>query len=213
MGRVLAIGDVHTKIWIIEKVARIIEDYDKIVFCGDYADDFSASPKDTLNAWTALKNMQTKSPDKIALVIGNHDYIYVNNTPSMQSGYNPITRVLIDSPENKALKEWLISLPIIIEIDGVTYSHAGITNQWPGGNLWSDASPIWARPNSNSTYKDMPQVFGHTPSKTCYEVKKEVWCIDTFSTMPDGTPFGDESVLQVIDGKSFSKQYLGLALK
>lgn len=130
----------------------------------------------------------------------------------MQSGYNSITRVLIDSPENKALKEWLIGLAIIIEIDGVAYSHAGLTNQWSGAEnvsgLWNDLSPIWARPSGNSTYKDVPQVFGHTPSETCYEVKQGVWCIDTFSTMPDGTPFGDGSVLQVIDGKKFSRQYL-----
>ncbi len=28
-----------------------------------------------------------------------------------------------------------------------------------------------------------------------------MWCIDTFSTTPDGTPFGDGSVLQIVDGK------------
>ena len=44
MGKILAIGDIHTKIWIIEKVAKVINDYDKVILCGDYADDFSASP-------------------------------------------------------------------------------------------------------------------------------------------------------------------------
>ena len=212
MGRILVVGDIHAKIWIIEKVAKVIEDYDKVIFCGDYADDFSASPQDTLNTWNALKDLQTKNQDKIELVIGNHDYIYVNDTPSLQSGYNPITRVLIDSPENKDLKEWLIGLPVIIEIDGVAYSHAGIANQWSGvedvTGLWNDISPIWVRPSGSISYKDVPQVFGHAPSVTCYEVKRGVWCIDTFSTMPDGTSFGDGSVLQVIDGKQFSRQYL-----
>ncbi|MGI9027882.1 MAG: metallophosphoesterase [Candidatus Saccharimonadales bacterium] len=212
MGKILAIGDIHTKIWIIEKVAKAIKDYDQVIFCGDYADDFSASPQDSLDTWYTLKDLQIKNQGKIELVTGNHDYIYVNDTPSLQSGYNPITRVLIDSPENKALKEWLIGLPVKIEIDGVAYSHAGLANQWSGvedvSGLWNDTSPIWARP-SNITYKDVPQVFGHTPSETCYEVKRGVWCIDTFSTMPDGTPFGDGSVLQVIDGKKFSKLYLG----
>ncbi len=212
MGKILAIGDIHTKTWIIDKVAKLINNYDRVVFCGDYADDFNASPQNTLDTWNSLSNLQIKNQSKVELVMGNHDYIYVNDTPSLQSGYNPITRVLIDAPENKALKEWLIGLPIIIEIDGVTYSHAGISNQWSGSedvnSLWNYMSPIWARPDSRITYKDIPQVFGHTPSKTSYEVKHNVWCIDTFSTMPDGTPYGDGSVLQIIDGKKFSKLYL-----
>ena len=55
MGKILAIGDIHTKIWIIEKVAKVINDYDKVVFCGDFADDFNANPQNTLNTWKYLK--------------------------------------------------------------------------------------------------------------------------------------------------------------
>ena len=212
MSKVLAIGDIHTKTWIINKVSKVIASYDRIVFCGDYADDFSASPQDTLNTWNALKDLQTKNQGKAKLVTGNHDYIYVNDTPSLQTGYNPMTQVLIDTPENKNLKVWLTGLPVIIEIDGVSYSHAGIANEWSGAEdvagLWNNTSPIWARPDSSITYNDTPQVFGHTPNNTCYEIKHGVWCIDTFSTIPDGTPFGDGSVLQVIDGEKFSKLYL-----
>ncbi len=199
MGKILAIGDIHTKIWIIEKVTELINDYDKVVFCGDYADDFSASPQDTITTWDALKYLQTKNRGKVELVIGNHDYIYVHDTPSLQSGYNPMTHVLIDAPENKILKEWLVGLPVIVEIDGVSYSHAGIASEWSGmedvSGLWNNTSPLWARPDSGITYKNVTQVFGHTPSETCYEVKNGVWCIDTFSTMPDGSLFGDGSVL------------------
>jgi Calcineurin-like phosphoesterase len=212
MGKILAIGDIHTKTWIIEKVIKLVNDYDKVVFCGDYADDFGASPQDTLNTWRALKDLQAKSESKVELVAGNHDYIYVNKTPSLQSGYNQITQVLIDAPENKDLKDWLTNLPVIIKIDGVTYSHAGITTEWSGAEdvtgLWNNSSPLWARPSGNTTYKDIPQVFGHTPSETCYEVKPGVWCIDTFSTYPDGTLFGDGSVLGALDGQKFTKLYL-----
>ena len=212
MGKMLAIGDIHAKIWIIEKVAKVIHDYDNVIFCGDYADDFSASPQDTINTCNKLKDLQTENQSKVQLVIGNHDYIYVNDTPSLQSGYNHITQVLINAPENKNLKAWLAGLPVIIEVDGVTYSHAGITNEWSNlknvNSLWNDMSPIWARPWGNITYKNTSQVFGHTPSNTSREIKQGVWCIDTFSTMPDDTPIGDGSVLQIIDGKEFSVLYL-----
>ncbi len=212
MGKVLAIGDIHTKIWIIDKVAEITKNYDKVIFCGDYADDFSASPQDTINTWKALRDFQANNQDNVELVIGNHDYLYVHDTTSFQSGYNNMTHVLIEAPENIDLKAWLVNLPVIVKIDGVSYSHAGITNEWSGAEdsngLWNDTSPIWARPNSNVTYKNIPQVFGHTPSETCHEVKRGVWCIDTFSTYPDGEPFGDGSALQIIDGKEFSRLHL-----
>lgn len=163
----MAVGEVHTKIWIIEKVTKIINDYDKVIFCDDYADDFSASPQDTINTWAVLKDLQTKNQGKVELVMGNHDYIYVNHTPSLQSGYNSLTHVLIDAPENKNLKTWLAGLSVIIEIDGVIYSHAGIANEWSGAEdvtgLWNDTSPLWARPSGSITYKNIPQVFGHTP--------------------------------------------------
>ncbi len=212
MSRVLAIGDIHTKNWIIDKVSEVISDYDSIVFCGDYADDFDASPQDTLNTWKKLKDLQTKHRIKVNLVLGNHDYIYVYDTPSMQSGYNPITHILIDAPENKNLRKWLMSLPISIEIDNVTYSHAGITNEWSGkqdvNGLWNDVSPIWARPTKDISYKGISQVFGHTPIDSCIEIQERVWCIDTFSNMPDGSSIGDGSMLEVIDGRNFSKVYL-----
>ncbi len=212
MSKVLAIGDIHTKTWIIEKVSKVIGDYDSIVFCGDYADNFDASPQDTLKTWRILKDFQTKHQNKVNLVLSNHDYIYVYDTHSLQSGYNPITHVLIDAPENKNLREWLMSMPIVIEIDGVSYSHAGITNEWPGNQnvngLWNDVSPIWARPNKGISYKAITQVFGHTPIDTCSEIQEHVWCIDTFSTMPDHSRIGDDSVLEVIDGRKFSKTYL-----
>ena len=212
MSKVLAIGDIHTKTWIVEQVENVVDNYDRIVFCGDYADDFAAKPQATLHTWSMLKKLQDKHPNKVSLVLGNHDYIYVYDTPSMQTGYNPTTHLLIDLPDNKKLRDWLRSLPIIVEIDQVMYSHAGITNKWSGAQdvpgLWNDTSPIWSRPNRDVAYKKIPQVFGHTPMTTCSEVHHNAWCIDTFSTMPDGEPFGDGSVLEITDGTKFSKIYL-----
>lgn len=212
MSRVLAVGDIHTKGWIVDRVSKIIDNYDKVVFCGDYADDFNASPQDTLNTWELLKSLQSKYQNKVSLVLGNHDYIYVHVTPSLQTGYSHVTQTLINAPENKALRKWLMGMPVVIEIDGVIYSHAGITDEWSGAQdvngLWNDVSPIWARPSSNVMYKNTAQVFGHTPMETCQEIQPNAWCIDTFSTMPDGSLFGDGSVLEIIDGKKFSKVYL-----
>jgi diadenosine tetraphosphatase ApaH/serine/threonine PP2A family protein phosphatase len=204
--RVLAVGDIHTKLWIIMGVERIINNYDMVVFVGDYADDWGATSWDSLYTWGALMELQSRYPEKVKCVTGNHDYIYANYTKTTQSGYDRLTQTMIDMPENRKIRDWLRKLPISINVDDVTYSHAGIIDGWEERHgLWNDDSPIWARPGRGSYLENAPQVFGHTPSRTCMEIQKNVWCIDTFSTYPDGTPIGDHTVLEVIDGKTFKK--------
>jgi predicted MPP superfamily phosphohydrolase len=214
--KVLAVGDIHTKMWIIDAVRKIADEYDRIVFVGDYADDFNASPALSIQTWKELRSFSHSEP-KVKLVTGNHDYIYVNNTPTKQSGYNYVTQTLINAPENKGLKEWLRNLSIICSLDGVTYTHAGITESFDGERmdvigLWQDNSPLWARPgqfdwhgSKDEVYKNIPQVFGHTPSETCWEVQPNIWCIDTFSTYSSGDPIGDHTALEITDGKKFNK--------
>lgn len=214
--KVLAVGDIHTKIWIIEEVDKLLSKidtkdgvathrYDRVVFCGDYADDWRSDANDSINTWLRLMELQRKHGSRVKFVVGNHDYIYVNDTVTSQSGYNPITQLLINMPENKKVSDWLKSLKATLVLDGVTYSHAGVTDTYKeGDDLWQNDTPIWARPQTHR-YKNIPQVFGHTPSETCWEVQPNVWCIDTFSTFPNGDPIGDYTMLEVINGQTFQK--------
>ena len=39
--KVLAVGDIHTKKWIVDKVDEIADNYDKVVLIGDYADEWT----------------------------------------------------------------------------------------------------------------------------------------------------------------------------
>lgn len=206
--KVLAVGDIHTKKWIFDLVESVIDDYDAVVFCGDYADNWGASAKDSIDTWKRLWELSKKYQNKIKAVRGNHDYIYTVQTPTLQSGYNHQTQLLLNSHANRHLKDWLTCLPITLEVDGVLYAHAGIDEQWDGEetveSLWNDISPIWTRPDW-AQYKNIKQVVGHTPQQTVTEVQEGIWLIDTFSTYPNGTPVGDGTMLEVIDGKTFQK--------
>jgi len=210
--KILAIGDIHTKMWVLDKVEELASRYDKVIFIGDYSDDWDSSPIESVNAWKRIKNMHNSDKEKFIFLTGNHDYSYVNSLDVLSSGYNGMTQALLNTPENKILKEWVRNLPISVVEDGITYSHAGYTEEWVSSNsddLWTDGSPLWARPNSSnysSRRQYLPnQVFGHTPNETCWEVEPNVWCIDSFSTERDGTPIGDCTVLEIIDGKEFNK--------
>jgi hypothetical protein len=206
--KVLAVGDIHTKTWIFDIVESVIDNYDAVVFCGDYVDQWGASAQDSLDTWYRLYELYRAYPDKVLPVRGNHDYIYTVKTPGLQSGYNSLTQIMIDLPEHKELKDWLTELPLIREVDGVTYAHAGIDERWNGefnvSDIWQDTSPIWVRPDW-AQYKQIPQVVGHTPQQTCTEIQPGIWLIDTFSQFPDGTPIGDGTMLEIIDGQTFEK--------
>jgi predicted MPP superfamily phosphohydrolase len=199
--KVLAVGDIHTKTWIIDLVENVIDDYDMVVFVGDYADNWGVSGAETIETWRKLWHFWLAYPD-IRLVLGNHDYAYLHNVSC--SGHNQLAQMLLDVPENKDLKEWLYSLPITLEIDGVTYSHAGLDERWDGKEMWDDISPMWVRPNW-AQYKKIKQVVGHTPMETVTEVQPDIWLIDTFSQYMDGSPIGDGSMLVITDGETFEK--------
>lgn len=198
--KVLAVGDIHQKPWILDRVEKIIDDYDKVVFVGDYADDFSAEPQDRIEIWKDMRKLQRKYPI-ISVLIGNHDYVYLHKQYAGRfAGWDPISQALLDAELD--LKNWLLDLPFLTKIDNVAYSHAGITDSWDYNGLMSEDGPLWVRPEDGYVYESN-QVFGHTPQQTCVEVQENVWCIDTFSTYRDGTPFGDHTVLEVVDGKHF----------
>lgn len=210
--KVLAIGDVHAKTWMLYEIAELVDLYDKVVFCGDYADNFNAPPTHTLATWRLVRQLMQAHPDKVHALIGNHDYSYIHpEIAGRSSGWNPVIFTLINTPEKKELKKWLLNLPISVEIEGVTYSHAGITNEWDGqqtvNSMWGQVSPIWARPREyggNVTYKEGLQVFGHSPSKKIWNPTPNTWCIDTFSQDQNNNFIGDKSLLEVVDGKDFN---------
>lgn len=203
--KVLAIGDIHTKAEIVDKAIALIDSYDKIVFIGDYADDWGKEPIDTINIWDKMRALKEKYPKKVHTIVGNHDFAYLLTHEPYSGGFNPVTKMLLNIPENKPIKKWLGATQIKVKIDGITYSHAGYTDAWEEGDgLWDSFSPIWVRPTDGVVYKPK-QVFGHTPCNTCYEVAPSVWCIDTFSTYRDGQPIGDGTVLEIINGKKFNK--------
>lgn len=208
--KVLAIGDIHTKTWMLYEIADIIDQYDAVVFVGDYADNWNTPPTQSIATWRLLKNLCQE--DNVNAVIGNHDYAYIHpEIAGRSSGWNPVTFTLLNTPEKKEVKEWLLDLPITLEIDGVTYSHAGITEAWNGeedvASLWNDDSPIWARPRQmggRHPYKQITQVIGHNPSKEIWQPEPGIWCIDTFSEYQDNRHIGDCTVLEIIDGKEFN---------
>jgi len=74
--KVLFIGDIHGKTdwrWILTQTNQ----FDKIVFLGDYVDSFEITSKVIEDNLKEIIAFRRKYPDKVITLLGNHDYAYV----------------------------------------------------------------------------------------------------------------------------------------
>jgi len=156
----IAIGDVHgRRIWesIVEKH---IDEVDRIIFVGDYFDSFNIPMLDQIRNFSEILKLKKDNPDKIVLLIGNHDYHYLS-VGETYSGFNPTYAMGI---EHDYLRPNLDLFKICHTEDQFLFSHAGITKTWLK-YLLVDIALVDSELNAFWKYK--PQVFGwkRNPSK------------------------------------------------
>lgn len=144
--KILCVGDIHAKPWVVHAVSLIVDDYDEVIFLGDYVDDWGAAPAMSRAALEAV-TILARRHDNVVLLRGNHDFseyygytkrefmcsgfnigthnecqlIYQNNWDKMHTVH--IARAGVDSPQ-----------------DDYFISHAGITNGW-----WKQWGEYWDR--------------------------------------------------------------------
>ncbi len=222
MGKALIIPDVHLKPWMFDKADEIFNKgkYDHIVCLGDLVDDWEQALnlelyEETLDAAT---DFAEKHPDML-FCYGNHDVSY--RWEAWETGYSEDARETVLKGFEK-LKKVLDfrKMAFVHRIDNVLFSHAGLVelfvasyfydkdyetddilreiNDFEQEEMWQDISPIWARPQDGylSSFGDYLQVVGHTPVRKPV-LSRNYLTLDTFSTMPDGAPIGDERFVWV----------------
>lgn len=171
--KVLAVGDLHRKWGVVERILWFAKKngYNKVVFTGDYADDFTGSFKDTLHLWNLMLNPPKGYKRMVIPLMGNHDFAYAF-APEMkmlfgdnnaQTGFDYNTLKAIDIPY---MEEMGKKFSLGTRIEDVLYTHAGMTTDWAEKWVYGDArkiadirgelripymyfadqmSPIWAR--------------------------------------------------------------------
>lgn len=214
----LILGDTHGRtIWkdIVTK-----ESFDKIVFIGDYFDTHEGvNAEQQCNNFLDIIAYSKANPNKIIMLIGNHDFHYMDIVNERYSGYQhgaaSQIKYLLESNKNYLQMAYQIN-------DTTMATHAGISKTWlkkqrfQGENveqtindLWRytpsvfkfagyneygdsvESSPIWIRPNSLSKDGiDMNQIVGHTMVQKI------------------NPPEGDRAEFWMIDALGTSKEYL-----
>lgn len=77
--KVLFVGDVHNHKYIFNDVKRLDDKYkfDRIIFLGDYVDDWNTDNHQSLETLDIVFKLKESDPDKYTLLWGNHESSYV----------------------------------------------------------------------------------------------------------------------------------------
>jgi predicted MPP superfamily phosphohydrolase len=128
---IIALGDTHGRPnWktIIEK-----EEFDKIVFVGDYFDskEFILEKQQKKNFEDIIAFKKTY-PEKVTLLFGNHDFHYLPYIDEKYSSYQASAALEIGKMLEDALSENLIQM--CFRSGGFLFTHAGVTKTWAEAN-------------------------------------------------------------------------------
>jgi hypothetical protein len=130
--KIIALGDTHGRdIW--KQIVKVEEDFDKFIFIGDYFDT-----REGIDASTQIQNFKEilefkkANPDKVFLLIGNHDFHYLKGCGETYSGYQQYAAMDI----NEVLQPAVTSghMQICHVFDEYIFSHAGLTKTWCENN-------------------------------------------------------------------------------
>jgi hypothetical protein len=119
----LVIGDLHGKdCW--KEIS--INDYDKVVFIGDYVDHWTLPDHIITQNLLGIIELKKKHPETIELLLGNHDVQYLHYPHFLCSGFRPQMQRKLT-----AIFDYNRHLFNISYQQGQhLFSHAGVTNAW-----------------------------------------------------------------------------------
>jgi hypothetical protein len=131
--KIVALGDIHGRdIW--KQIVSIENsNTDKWVFIGDYFDT-----RDGIEVPTQIQNFREildfkkENPDKVFLIIGNHDFHYLKGCGETYTGYQQFAAMDINEVLQPALTSGHIQICHVY--DEFIFSHAGLTQTWCENN-------------------------------------------------------------------------------
>lgn len=128
--KLIVIGDLHgNPIWkkIVEKHAE--EDNTLFIFLGDYFDSYIYSCGDQVYNFNQLLEFKKANPGRVILLIGNHDHLYLPQTPEKAyiSGYQGDAKA-----ENITYNIYTNTdyLQPSFAYENILFTHAGASKTW-----------------------------------------------------------------------------------
>lgn len=141
--KTISVGDLHGhNIW----KAIDPDKYDKIIFVADYCDSFEFSNVEILHNLKEVIQFKKRYPDKVVLLIGNHDGSYFYFPDCTCQGFRADARPSIEIlfKENRNLFQ------VAYQYRNYLWTHAGVSNKWLSEfrplaeerKIWDDKIPL-----------------------------------------------------------------------
>lgn len=150
--KILALGDTHgRKDWkqIVEE-----EEWDKVVFIGDYFDTHSTTTAiQQIRNFKDIVAFKKASARPVILLVGNHDFHYLPCAgEDRYSGYQYSYWEMI----REVLLEEIDQLQMCHQENGFLFTHAGVTQTWCH-NFGIDRDNLCH--SINKAFKERPEIF------------------------------------------------------
>lgn len=223
--KIVVVGDIHGRtIW--QDIVKTEKEFDLLIFIGDYFDSREdIEPEEQKSNFKKILTFKKRNRDKVILLLGNHDYHYLEGVSQRYSGYQTWQKTDIGILLKEALKSDLIKMCHVE--DRYLFTHAGVTNTWCKGNLPDnslDGLSLKLEHQINQIFKYRQSYFGFVHSSDIYgddPRQSPIWVrpnslirdkIDGFiqvvgHTMQTSLEL-DESCVVLIDTLGTSKEYL-----
>ena len=104
-------------------------EYDKIIFIGDYVDSFTVGNAQMKKNLEDLILFKKTFPDKVVLLLGNHDVQYIVSN-QICSGYRPEMRPDFYDLFNKNIDLFEMAYELKTKHVPILFTHAGVTEEW-----------------------------------------------------------------------------------
>lgn len=124
--KILVCGDLHTKFDILKEVQERANKFDKVVILGDYVDDWDRPPAASENLLNAVIEWKLAEPEKVILLLGNHDLSEWKAGKFLCSGFNRETYYLV----KKIMDKYGSLFSVAWSYKDYLFTHAGITKKW-----------------------------------------------------------------------------------
>ena len=174
--KILIIPDVHGRtFW---ESALKSDDYEKIVFLGDYTDPYEMegiTNREALMNFKSIIAIKQQDPEKVVLLLGNHDLHYYSGYYYELTGgvrYDPVSAVVLQRIFAKYHSFFQLAWETDWGNKHYLFSHAGVTQSWLKRNLElirkPDARHLNRLLHSNDGLESLAQVgkmrWGNYPS-------------------------------------------------
>ena len=133
----IVLGDPHGRYEYVKQI------YDKeqpneVIILGDYFDSFNILPEDQRDSYDNIiklrKEHLSKHKGRFDLLIGNHDFHYMDENFGRCSGWNTSTCSLAMFRLLRDYDAGILKFIYIDEVNKTIYSHAGVSMNW--FNTW-----------------------------------------------------------------------------